>query len=264
MRALHTLARPTAFVVVAALFAACGGAASPSPAASVAPSQAAAVTPSPTVAPSATATSSSSGPDISGAAKALANLTAYQLDVSVEGAIIPGASGTSQTVNVKAVVDRKNKASEFTIGGMSGVPANGLKVIVVGQDAWVDLTGTGNYIKQPGGASTFGATLDSFDPAKLMTSIPTAALAFVAKVGDEQKNGVQTSHYHIDAKATPQLAENLGPNGVVDFWIATDGGYLVSMTADGEVTNNGTKMPMKMSIDISRLNDPAINIQPPG
>ncbi len=265
MRVSSTLLRPfAALAAIGLLVAACGGAASPSPAASAATTPSAAapsVDVSPSMPASPSAEPSASGPDISGAAEAIKNLTGYELDVSVKGSI-PGASGLGDTITVKAVVDRTNKAYEFTIGGMTGVPVNGLKVIVVGSDAWVDL-GTGTYIKQPGGASSFGSTLDAFEPSALLRSIPTVALSGATKVGDEQKNGVATGHYHLDASNTPQLGESFGANGTVDFWIASEGGYMVSMVADGETTQDSKTSPMHMTMDLSRLNDPSINIQPP-
>lgn len=265
MRAPSRLLRPLIALLGAGLIvAACGGAASPSPsAAATASPSAAPASPSdaPTASPADSPAPSASGPDLSGAADALEDLDAYQMDISVQG-MIPGASGLGDSVRMSAVVDRENDAFEFTISGMEGVPAGGLKVIVIEPDAWVDL-GTGTYIKQPGGAAQFGASLEAFEPGALLTSIPPAALLFLNKVGDETKNGVDAAHYHVDAADSPDVAVGLGDEGVVDFWIANDGGYLVSMSAEGEVDSGGTRTPMAMTIDISRLNDPAIDITAP-
>lgn len=257
MRFNHRFTRPLLSLAAAAmLVAACGGAASPSPAASTAAS----ATPSETPASASPSASPAASLDLSGAAKAIDKLTGYQLDATIKGAV-PGASGMDGTFKLTAVVDRKNNAYDFTMAGMEGLPASGLKVVVIGNDAWVDL-GTGSYIKQTGGAAQFGASLDAFEPSTLLSSIPPAALMFMQKVGDEQKNGVQTAHYHMDG-SNPEIAQSLGSDADVDFWIASDGGYLVSMKVKGEVDANGTKAPLDMSLDVSRVNDSSINIQPP-
>ena len=100
-------------------------------------------------------------------------------------------------------------------------------------------------------------------PATLLGSIPTGSLQNLPAVGQEEKNGVATTHYHVTGADSPQVALGLGPDSVVDVWIADDGGYIVSMAMEGIVPVNGVDTPVTMSIDISRINDESIAIEEP-
>lgn len=261
-QSLRPAARTTiaAAIALGLLVAACGGGPSPSPAGTPSP------TPSPaTATPEATATPTASptdgsGIDVSDAARAIENLSAYQLDVRIQGAF-PGASALGDTVTVQVIFDRDNDAYQMTMSGAEGLPGE-LSVIVVGDDAWVDV-GTGTYLEQPGGAATFGASVEGFAPEALLQSTAGNDLSGMTEIGEETKNGVATTHYRVEASSNPDLAEEIGEDGVFDIWIAKDGGFLVSMTMSGEVDADGVRTPMEMSLDISRLNDPAINITAP-
>ncbi|HEU0234887.1 MAG TPA: hypothetical protein VFR14_00455 [Candidatus Limnocylindrales bacterium] len=254
---------PRLLALVAALMlvvAACGGSASPSPtdAASVEPT--AAPTASPTEEPTDSADPGDET-DLTGAAEALAGLTSYQIDINVAG-VVPTASGASG-VTMSAIVDRENDAVDFTMSGFEGLTTGeeGLRVILIGNDAWLDL-GTGTFIAQPGGAGSFEGMVDSLAPASLLTSVPEDALSGPLVVGQEDKNGVATTHYRLDS-SVPGFADSLGPDGEADIWIAVDGGYLVSMSMSGVTEVDGEQVELVLSFDVSRINDPTIDIQPP-
>jgi len=246
--------------VLALLASACGGTASPAPA-SGAPST---VTPTtepstePTDAPGVTPPS---GTDIDDAAAALDALSTYQLDITVAG-IVPAASGASG-ITMTAIVDRENDAVDFTLAGFEGLATAGdsLRVILIGDDAWLDL-GTGTFLPQPGGADSFGGMVESLTPAELLTSVPPDSFSGLIPVGQEERNGVATTHYRLDS-SVPGFADSLGPDGEAEIWIAADGGYLVSMTMIGTTEVDGESVDVDMSFDISRVNDPTIDIQPP-
>jgi len=82
-------------------------------------------------------------------------------------------------------------------------------------------------------------------------------------VGQEEKNGVAATHYHVTGADSPGVAEGLGQDGVMDLWVADDGGYIVSMVVDGTIDVNGTQTPMSWTMDISRINDESIEIEAP-
>ena len=245
--------------------AACGGstpttapatgtpvAATPSPAT---PSPAA-----PTATP-ATASPAAEGPDLGGAAAALESIRKYALSLSVSG-MIPTASG-ADAIRMVGLVDQDADAYEFEMSGFEapGLPVAGIKFIVIGPDAWVDL-GTGTYLAQPGGGSAFDQMRAGLAPAKLLGRFPTTGLDLF-EVADEDKNGVATTHYRASAADTPALVPSIGEDGVMEFWIASDGGYLVSMTMDGVVDVEGTATPVAMTIDLTRINDDTISIEAP-
>jgi len=253
------LSRLLLLIAAIALVAACGGAATTAPSATPEPTPTPTTTP--TEEPTDTAEPSGDASDVSGAAAALESLQSYQIDVSVSG-LMPTASGSSG-ITMTALFDRENDAVDFTISGFEGLPTadGGIRVILIGDDAWVDF-GTGTFIAQAGGASGFEGMVEGVAPSALLTSVPDDAFADLAAVGTEQKNGVATTHYHVDS-SVPGFADSLGEDGEADIWIADDGGYLVSMEMTGTVELDGETVDMEVSTDVTRLNDPTIDIQPP-
>jgi hypothetical protein len=241
--------------VLGLLVAACGGTPAPTP------SPVPTATPVPTPAATPVPTTNGSGPDLSGAAGAIDQLDAFQMDISVSGLL---SGGSDSLVTMQAIVDRGAEAIQFKLAGMEGMPGagGGLSVILIGSDAWVDL-GTGSWIKQPGGAAMFGASFEALSPERLVGSVPAGAFSLLPRVGQEQKNGVATTRYQVDASRSPEMAAELGGDARADFWIADDGGYLVSMSLSGVTDVDGTETPITMSIDLSRFNDPTIEIVAP-
>ena len=259
--------RATRLLILAAAVvlavAACGGsvsttAPSEAPAASVAP-------PAAEAPPSAPAASvAAEGPDVNAAAAALDDIDKYALDLKVAG-LMETASEASE-ITMSGTVDREASAYQFDMGGVAGLEDLGggsaVSFVVIGPDAWIS-TGDDNYIKAPGGAAMFGSLEQALAPGTLLGSIPPGSLNNLPAVGQEEKNGVATTHYHVTGADAPQVAEGLGPDSVIDVWIADDGGYIVSMAIDGVVPVNGTDTPVKMSMDISRINDESIAIEAP-
>jgi hypothetical protein len=149
------------------------------------------------------------------------------------------------------------------MSGFEGLPTagSGLRVIVIGEDAWLDL-GTGTFIPTPGGAATYGELIESLSPSELLGGLQTEDFRSLPAVGQEDKNGVATTHYHADG-SNPEFAANFGPDGETDVWIANDGGYLVSMTVTGTTDVDGVATDIEMAIDLSRIDDPTIDIQAP-
>ena len=252
--------------IAALAVTACGGTAAtstPTTPASEAPASTPTAAPSveaPSVAP-ATSSPAAEGPDIEGATTALDSIKKYQIALSVSG-MIPTADGASE-ITMAGLVDQDADAYEFSMTGFQGLGTadTEIKFVVIGPDAWVDL-GTGAYLKQPGGGGSFDQMRTALSPSTLLGQFPTSGYELL-KVADEEKNGVATTHYHADATATPQLAGSIGADGVMDFWIASDGGYLVSMVMSGTMDVEGTETPVNMSIDLSRVNDESISIVAP-
>ena len=255
--------------IAALAIAACGGSAastSPSeaPAASEAPTPASSAPES--VAPPSEAPASApaaAGPDVGAAAAALEDVQRYALDLTVAG-LIPTASGES-SITMSGTVDRENQAYQFAMSGMAGLEALGgseVSFILIGDDAWIS-TGDGNFIPTPGGASMFSQFTEGLAPETLLGMVPPSALTGMTEVGQEEKNGVATTHYRVTGADQPQVAEGLGADAVVDVWVADDGGYMVGMVLNGTMDVNGTATPIQMSMDISRINDETIEIEAP-
>jgi hypothetical protein len=265
IRATRLLSLAAAAVLVVA---ACAGSVS-----TTAPSEAPTVSEAPaSVAPAASeappseaaASPGAVGPDVNAAAAALDDIDKYAIDLKVSG-LMQTASEASE-ITMSGTVDREAGAYQFDMTGVAGLEelggGSGVSFVVIGPDAWIS-TGDGNYIKAPGGAAMFGSLEQSLAPGTLLGSVPTESLQNLPAVGQEEKNGVATTHYHVTGADSSQVALGLGPDSVVDVWIADDGGYIVSMAMEGTVPVNGTDTPVTMSIDISRINDESIAIEEP-
>jgi hypothetical protein len=202
------------------------------------------------VAPSAASTASATtGPlDLPGSAANLEQLDAYKVVVTFEGGEQPG-SGTLITV-------RKPVLARSFDGDFGGTPT---KVIIIGNDVWMD-SGTGVWSKNAIPAVAAAALFGAFDPVATMLGIGAWADAgALQQVGTEEKNGVQTVHYHLDGSTVPAGA-SFPPDMVVDVWVAQEGGYVVSVRAAGLPADGG---PTAITMDISNINDPALTITPP-
>ena len=260
---LLSLAAAAALAVSACAGSVSTTAPSEAPAASAAP---ASVAPPASEAPpsEAAASAPAEGPDVNAAAAALDDIDKYALDLKVSG-LMEAATDASE-ITMSGTVDREAGSYQFDMSGVAGLEELGggsaVSFVVIGSDAWIS-TGGGNYIKAPGGAAMFGSLEQALAPGTLLGSIPTGSLQNLPAVGQEEKNGVATTHYHVTGADSSQVALGLGPDSVVDVWIADDGGYIVSMAMEGTVPVNEVDTPVTMSIDISRINDESIAIEEP-
>jgi hypothetical protein len=245
---LHRPFAALALLLVMLLIAACGGAASPSPAATGTPVAPASQPPAsepasepPTEEPTAGA-SGSPDIDLGGAAEALENIDSYRIEMVIEG----DAPATFSAV----IVREPEPAQEITIESAG----NRQRIIVIGGEAWMD-AGTGEYTAVP--AEIAGGLASAFDPVALASGLnqetPPGALV---EVGVEDRNGVQATHYRLDPSA-PGL-ESIPPGAEMDIWIAEDGGYLVGLEATG-LADSVTALTM----NISDVNSPQNVVQAP-
>ena len=260
---LLSLAAAAALTVAACAGSVSTTAPSDAPAVSDVPASAA---PPPSEAPPAEtpASAPAEGPDINAAAAALDDIDKYAVDIKVSG--LMETAGDASEITMSGTVDREAGAYQLDMSGLAGLEelggGSGVSFVVIGDDAWIS-TGDGNFIKTPGGAAMFGSLEQSLAPQALLGSVPTSSLQNLPAVGQEEKNGVATTHYHVTGADSSQVALGLGPDSVVDVWIADDGGYIVSMAMEGVVPVNGTDTPVTMSIDLSRINDASIAIEEP-
>jgi len=259
------------FILAAAAalaMAACGGSVS-----TIAPSEAAAVSEAPaSVAPPAAeappseapaSASAAEGPDIGAAAAALKDVQRYALDIKASG--LPQAAGAGE-ITMSGLVDTENDAYQLAMTGIAGLDAlgggAGISFIVIGDDVWIGTDGE-TYVKTPGASAMVQPIREGLAPGTLLNMVPAGAANGMATVGQEDKNGVATTHYHVTGADSPGVAEGLGQDGVMDLWVADDGGYIVSMVVDGVIDMNGTQTPMSWTMDISRINDESIEIEAP-
>ena len=254
--------------------AACGGGASPAAPTAGSAAPAATDVPAGSAAPAATdvpATSdapptvtptddAAAGPDIGGAAAALADLDSYHLAItmSMQGLEDSMFSMFGDGLVMEGTVAfRPVKAADIT---MSMGPADEKLEIgyrLIGDQAWVSL-GSG-WIESP--AEDAEQTIDSLAPDKMLGSF--SGLTGLTPVGEETKNGVETIHYSASGEELgTMMASSLGLPGsewTVDFWVAKDGGYAVSYAIVGE----GSSGSFEMTLDVTDINSPANAVEPP-
>jgi hypothetical protein len=182
--------------------------------------------------------------DLDAAAQALADVDSYRLQVQIEGR---GAATVAATV-----VREPELAQDIEITNSQGTQ----HIILIGDQAWVDATGTGTFLPVP--ASAVQALTSAFDPVLLAGGFSQpGVLSGLETVGAEDKNGVPTTHYHLDGSSPMGQAASIPPDGVFDVWVAQEG-YLVSLTATGVDPNTP-----RVQMDVTNINDPANVVEAP-
>lgn len=244
--------------------AACGGGGGSSPGASSPATTAPAATEAPAAtdvpATAAPTEGGAAGPDISGAASALADLDSYHLKItmSMEGVedSMFSAFGDGLVMEGTVIFEPVRAADiTMTMGPAEQQMTVGYKVI--GDKAWVSLGDA--WMETP--ADDAQSTIDSLAPDKMLGSF--SSVTGLAPVGDETKNGVATTHYSASGE---ELGAAMGTalgladaTWTVDFWVAKDGGYAVSYSVKGE----GAKGSFEMTVDVTEIDNPANTVEPP-
>lgn len=257
-----TVVRPMAALglVLSLVLAACGGA-SATPTPTPAPTPTATPTPEPTPepTPAPTPTQATGGAGLSGAAAALENLTSYRFAISISGDIGVAGVPTDTGLDMEGtVVLKPDRAVQFSIGGLTGETV--ITYILVADGAYVDF-GTGTYIQVPADEAGAASLFETFQPQNLFGQDFGGAVDPSFLAAEEEKNGVTTLHYHVDANSPGGAA--FGADTVVDIWVAKDGGYIVSAVVAGSRTTAGTAVPFAISMDFSHFDDPANVVEAP-
>ena len=213
----------------------------------------------PGVTPGAPATEGTGGIGIGGAAAKLEDLSSYKFSISMaaEGAagfslVKAGGSMTiSGTVILKPVIamdmtmtskDAAGAESEFGYRIL-----NDKAYVSLGPDLWMETD-----------ANDAQSTVDSFKPENFMTGF--GSVQNMQNAGDEDKNGIATTHWTGEAPATVGSMFGL-PTGTwtMEAWIARDGGYLISSAVTGEATDG----KFTMSVDITDLDSSDNTVEAP-
>jgi hypothetical protein len=242
---------------VALVIAGCGGSVAPPPATSeAAPSAVASVSPlaSPSAPPSQPPPQAAASPSrqlglsgILGSVTKLDSLTGYQISMSIEQAA--GTTDVTATT-VREPVD----AARYDVSKPQGEKSS---IIKIEEHGWLSNDGS-TFVRTP--LIALDSALNPFTPAAIGRAIQTqAALNSLMAVGTEEKNGVQAIHYHVDEATTrpPTAAGTIPPGASADVWVAEDG-YLVGLVATGFGADLAS-----MSVEVTRINDPSLEVEPP-
>jgi hypothetical protein len=240
---------------LALALAACGGS-SPSPAgggessaAAESMEESAAESMAPSEAASAAPSETAFNPGA--AAASISDLSGYQLDITIS------AAGESNTISILTTTEPV-AATHYTMSGSDSIEV----ITIDGVGSWLNQDGT--WTEPEGGTDIYMSVFNFFAPDRLVSQYQLGNLAErFHDVGSEDHNGVASKHLHLDAGDVADLpsSANFPSDGMFDLWVAEDGGYLVGLTFSGTDVESGEFGEMK--IEVSRVNDPSISIEPP-
>lgn len=128
---------------------------------------------------------------------------------------------------------------------------DGMSYVNLGGDQWV-----GSPVDD------MESQLSSYQPESLLSGF--SSISGLSVVGDEEKNGLATTHYR--GEDSTGLVSMFGlPDGVVttDVWIAKDGGFVVSQAVTAQASAGGEDGTFTMSIDLTAANDPSLVVEAP-
>ena len=203
---------------------------------------------------------SGSGPDLVGAANALADLDSYRVTVDSRG-LVPATTANGSVTMTSTLIQGPEPAAQFRMTGVDGFVGGRLEAIVIGDQAWLK-EGAGGWAKSPGGAADFDAAFTTLSPIELVGEFEGLGGA-IRRTATETRNGRRSIHYHADAGDA--IAEQAGlSKGTVDAWFAASGGYLVAFVLDGTWDLGGAPTPVVLRIDVTRVNDRANRVVAPG
>lgn len=249
-------------LAVSLVVAACGGSTS-----SAAPASGTAAAPGPTTGTGAsTAPGASPGSgaiDIGAAAAGLDNLDNYSFRIAMQAGggsdfmMVP--SGGSLTMEGDVLL-KPSEAVDVTMTTSDGTNESEIGYRIIGDTAYISLGGD-SWMAAP--ADDAENAIDSFKPDQMLGSY--SSLEGLAKVGEEEKNGIATDHYA--STADPGIGDMFGLPGATwtsDVWIAKDGGFMVSALMVATGTNEaGEAGTFTMSVDVTGANTPGLTIEPP-
>ena len=129
-------------------------------------------------------------------------------------------------------------------------------IVTIGDEAWM---GTGDGPLQTAPAALIAGMIPLFDPMVLLGAFGGLSMTeYGENLGEEQKNGQNTTHYKVDVSSLPNFAQlGMPESATVETWVADDG-YLVSFIA----TDFGT-VGQNLAIDVTNVNDPANVVERP-
>ena len=267
----------TALLAAAWLAAACGGSSSSAPNGSAGPSVAgssgASIEPSTAASePAASEPSASGGYDFSKAADNLSALDSYKFDVritSVKGTTSTSTFDEGTTEMSGTVVNAGTKASSLHLKttDKNGTVTDETEIVIIDQAAYLRSGGASSTWQQvpAAQAGVFVQSMASFRPEQLFSLYFIPIGTDNTTVGDEQKNGVATTHYKGGEDIGTILGAIAGVQGAwtSDLWIAKDGEYLVASEAGVQASSENGGGSFSIVVDVTDANSADNTITPP-
>jgi hypothetical protein len=238
------------------LVAACGGTASTGPEDSIGPSAEASSEPSEDPTGSEEPTG---GFDFSPAAQNLNDLDSYRFNVEIISANAEGGQGVlleGTTTMSGTVINAPSEASSLHLvtKDKDGNVTDETEIVLISEGAWLRSGGaTSDWEAIPAAqVPIFTQLMDGFRPERLFSSYFVPIGTDNERVGDEDRNGLPTTHYRGGEAVGAILGTIAGVQGswTSDIWIARDGAHLVASEAgvQGSDANGGGSFSLIVNI----------------
>ncbi len=196
----------------------------------------------------------------------LADLDSYRfaLSMDIEGFDTGLGQAGKMTAEIDGAFVAPNRL-QATCSGSVGPISFEEEVIRIGADSWIrnDATG-GDFVE---GESDF--CTEDFTARSLLEAFEGTPLRGI-KGEDDEVNGVDAVHYSFDREALEELdrlAQVFGAGGLdgsglpedlvfeMDIWLAKDGGWPVKVVMDMSGSEDGQKMTIRVTADITDANE---------
>jgi hypothetical protein len=200
-------------------------------------------------------------------AQAFADLQSYRIAMSftLEGGT--GDVGGTLAMDLEGAFVAPDR-SQASVNAHLGDLELAEETITVGDQTWVKTGDT-----WVAGEAQFD--ISDLSPASLLQDLQPEQLR-VLKPTKETVNGVDSLRYSIDRGDIESLGnlsalfgdgeglENLPEDFNIDLWLAEDGGWPVRLTMAAQgALDEGDEINLDFSLDITDVNDPGIDIEPP-
>jgi len=201
----------------------------------------------------------------------LAELKSFRYSITMhieipglEDELLPGFAALLSDVEIRGASVAPDKSEmQMTLGESGQV----MGAVVIGERTW--FSSGEEWTETPNGAPD----VSLLSPEKVSGSVIDEEAFAGAEPTKEKMNGVDALHYTANQSGLGSLRELLGvaepENDVpvetrMDLWLTEDGGYPVRMVIDaGGTDTEGEEVSVQLEMNVTDLNDPGIEIEPP-
>jgi hypothetical protein len=218
--------------------------------------------------PSASPSGSGSSTSLDGAGTALSNLNSYKFTMTVVGgdlsdntlSTLPNAPASGIFKVSGTYLFTPNAAADVTI-------ADVLHEVSVGGSDYQDVADPGGHLTGSFtqiDASSDTSLVDPLSPTAIYTSFDFSGN--FTTVGDETRDGVDTTHYQAGDSALAEFATVSGEQAgawTADVWLANTGGYPVAISIIGTTSTTDKTVVYQRTFDLTDVNAPTNNVTAP-
>ena len=212
--------------------------------------------------PSASEQASGSGTSLDGAGAALSNLASYKFTMTVVGGDLSDNTLSTLPNAPTSGVFKVSGTYLFTPAAAADITvAATFHEISVGGIDYQDAGLSGSFTEDDTGATVL---VDQLSPTSVYTSFDFSGN--FNTVGDESKDGVDTTHFQAGDSALAEFATVSGVQAgawTADVWLANQGGYPVAMTIVGTTSATDKTVVYERTFDLANVNSTTNQVTAP-